>query len=110
MTKSVFSREWSINRNIEARFDGRSNEMKPDQIYQDLKDLAEKLDVTVSEQSFRASGFPVRSGACLIKGKMHCIIDRNIGLQGKIKVLAKNLVNLAHEKHLCEARSQGRDP
>jgi hypothetical protein len=71
--------------------------MKPEQIYQDLKDLADILKVTVSEQSFRASGFPVKSGFCLIKGKMHCIIDRNINLQSKIKVLARNLANLGHE-------------
>lgn len=71
--------------------------MKPEQLYQDLKDLAEKLDVTVSEQSFRSSGIPVKSGFCLIKGKMHCIIDRNIGLQKKIKVLAASLVDLPHE-------------
>ena len=71
--------------------------MKPEQIYQDLKDLADNLKVAVSEQSFRASGFPVKSGFCLIKGKMHCIIDRNINLQSKIKVLAKCLANLDHE-------------
>ena len=77
--------------------DVRSSAMKPEQIYQDLKDLAEKLGMTVSEQSFRASGIPVKSGVCLIKGKMNCIIDRNISLQNKIKVLAKSLVGLPHE-------------
>jgi hypothetical protein len=71
--------------------------MKPEQIYQDLKDLAEKLSVTVSEQSFRSSGIPVKSGVCLIKGKMHCIIDRNISLQKKIAVLAESLTELPHE-------------
>jgi hypothetical protein len=71
--------------------------MKPEQIYQDLKDLAEKLGVTVSEQSFRTSGIPVKSGFCLIKGSMHCIIDRNINLQNKIIVLARALVDLPHE-------------
>jgi hypothetical protein len=78
-------------------FDVQSSAMKPEQIYQDLKDLAEKLSVTVSEQSFRASGIPVKSGFCLIKGKMHCIIDRNISLQNKIKVLAKSIADLHHE-------------
>jgi hypothetical protein len=71
--------------------------MKPEQIYQELKDLAEKLDVTVSEQSFRASGIPVKSGFCLIKGKMHCIIDKNITLQKKTVVLAQSLFELPHE-------------
>ena len=71
--------------------------MKPEQIYRDLKDLAEKLGVTVSEQSFRTTGIPVRSGVCLIKGKMHCIIDRNIGLPNKIDILAESLGSLPNE-------------
>lgn len=71
--------------------------MKPEQIYQDLKDIAEKLDVTVSEQSFRSSGIPVKSGFCVIKGKMHCIIDKNITLHKKTKVLAQALSGLPHE-------------
>jgi len=71
--------------------------MKPEQLYQELKDLAEKLDVTVSEQSFRASGIPVKSGFCIIKGKMHCIIDKNISLHKKTKVLAEALFDLPHE-------------
>lgn len=71
--------------------------MKPEQIYQELKDLAEKLDVTVSEQSFRTSGIPVKSGFCLIKGKMHCIIDKNISLHKKTVILAQSLFELPHE-------------
>ena len=71
--------------------------MKPEQIYQELKDLAEKLDVTVSEQSFRASGIAVKSGFCLIKGKMHCIIDKNITLHKKTVILAQSLFELPHE-------------
>jgi hypothetical protein len=71
--------------------------MKPEQIYQELKDLAEKLDVTVSEQSFRTSGIPVKSGFCLIKGKMHCIIDKNISLHKKTTILAQSLFELPHE-------------
>jgi hypothetical protein len=71
--------------------------MKPEQIYQELKDLAEKLDVTVSEQSFRASGITVKSGFCLIKGKMHCIIDKNITLHKKTTILARSLFELPHE-------------
>jgi len=71
--------------------------MKPEQIYQELKDLAEKLGVTVSEQSFRASGIPVKSGFCLIKGEMHCIIDKNITLHKKTVILAESLFELPHE-------------
>ena len=71
--------------------------MKPEQIYQELKDLAEKLDVRVSEQNFRTSGIPVKSGFCLIKGKMHCIIDKNITLHKKTAILAQSLFELPHD-------------
>ena len=72
--------------------------MKPEQIYQELKDLAEKLGVTVSEQNFRTAGIPVKSGFCTIKGKMHCIIDKNINLHKKTTILAQSLFDLPHEK------------
>jgi hypothetical protein len=71
--------------------------MTPEQIYHELKDLAEKLGVTVSEQSFRSAGIPVKSGVCLIKGKMHCIIDKNITLHKKSKILAQSLFDLPHD-------------
>lgn len=72
--------------------------MKPEQIYQELRDLAEKLAVTVSEQNFRTSGIPVKSGSCLIKGQMHCIIDKNISLHKKTTILARLIVDLPHER------------
>jgi hypothetical protein len=71
--------------------------MKPEQIYQALKDLSEKLDVRVSEQNFRTTGIPVKSGFCLIKGEMHCIVDKNISLFKKINVLAQSISELPHE-------------
>jgi hypothetical protein len=71
--------------------------MQPEKIYQELCDLAEKLGVSVSEQSFRGSGFAVKSGFCRIKGAMHCIIDKHIALKEKIAVLAQALYDLPHE-------------
>ncbi len=71
--------------------------MKPEQIYQELKDLAEKLGVTVSEQNFRTSGIPVKSGFCIVKGTMHCILDKHISLNKKSTVLAQVLHDLPHE-------------
>lgn len=71
--------------------------MKPEQLYQELKDLAEKLGVTVSEQSFRAAGIPVKSGFCRIRGEMHCIIDKKIPLRKKTEVLARSVCRLPHE-------------
>ena len=71
--------------------------MKPEQIYHELKELAEKLDVTVSEQSFRATGIPVKSGFCVVKGKMHCIIDKKLSILKKLDVLARTLADFPLE-------------
>ncbi|MDL2274881.1 hypothetical protein LJC22_01995 [Desulfosarcina sp. OttesenSCG-928-G10] len=71
--------------------------MKPEQLYQELKDLGEKLNVTISEQNFRLAGIPVKSGLCIVKGEMRCIIDKNIPLRKKINVLARYLSGLSHE-------------
>ena len=71
--------------------------MKPEQLYQELKDLAEKLGVAVSEQNFRNSGIPVKSGFCIVKGQMTCIIDKNITIHKKTKVLAHAISGLPHE-------------
>jgi hypothetical protein len=71
--------------------------MKPEQIYQELKDLAEKLDVTVSEQNFRTTGIKVKSGLCRVKGKSLFIMDKHKSLKKKIRILASQLAGLPHE-------------
>ena len=71
--------------------------MKPEQIYQELKDLAEKLEVTVSEQNLRTSGIKVISGLCKVKGKNLFIMDKHKSLQKKIELLATQLAQLPHE-------------
>lgn len=72
--------------------------MKQERLFQEIRDVAEKLGVTVSEQSFRGSGIPVKSGFCLIKGKMHCIIDKNISLHKKTRVLVQSIAHLPLER------------
>jgi hypothetical protein len=71
--------------------------MKPDQTYQDLKELAEKLNVGVSEQNFRSTGIKAKSGLCKVKGKNIILIDKQLSLQDKIEVLASCLSKLPHE-------------
>ena len=71
--------------------------MKPDQIYQDLKELAEKLDVTVSEQNLRSTGIKAKSGICKVKGKNILIMDKQISLRDKNEILATCLSKLPHE-------------
>ena len=71
--------------------------MKPDQIYQSLLELAEKLDIEVSEQNFKPSGIRVTSGLCRIKGKTVYIMDKHKPVNSKVKLLATELARQPHE-------------
>jgi hypothetical protein len=66
-------------------------------MYQELKNLAEKLGVQVSEQNFRPTGIRVRSGYCKVKGQDCCIIDKHLRLPKKVEALADCLSELPHE-------------
>ena len=71
--------------------------MKSDQIYQALCDLAEKLEIDVSEQNFRTSGIRVNSGLCQIKGKIVYIMDKHKSINRKVQLLAAELARHPHE-------------
>jgi ABC-type enterochelin transport system substrate-binding protein len=71
--------------------------MKSEQIYQELRDLAEKLAVTVTEQNLRTAGIKVKSGLCKVKGKELFIMDKHKSIHKKIKVLAAQLAGMPHE-------------
>ena len=71
--------------------------MKPAQIYQELKDLAEKLAVTVAEQNLRTTGLKVKSGLCKVKGQDLFIMDKHKSIHQKIKFLAAQLSSMGHE-------------
>ena len=71
--------------------------MKPDQLYQELIDLAERMQVTVSEQNLKVSGIKVRSGLCTVKGQKLFVMDKHKSVHNKIKILAAQLAVLPHE-------------
>jgi hypothetical protein len=71
--------------------------MKPEQIYQELKDLAEKLEITFSEQNLRIAGLKVKSGLCKVKGKNLFIMDKHKSIHKKIDILASLLAKFPHE-------------
>ena len=62
--------------------------MKSEEIYQNLIELAEKLDITVSEQNLKISGMNVRSGLCKVRGKKMFIMSKHNKLPRKIELLA----------------------
>lgn len=71
--------------------------MSPEQLYQHLKELADKLGVSVMEQSFKQMGLPVKSGHCRVKGQDMFIMDRNLPLIKKNAALVGFLSTQAHE-------------
>ena len=75
-----------------------SKTVKPEQIYRHLKELAEKMNITVCEQSFRHAGIHVRSGLCKIKGKDCFIMDKDLPVRKKTTILAECLSRLPHEE------------
>ncbi|MGD2186251.1 MAG: hypothetical protein PVI71_08990 [Desulfobacterales bacterium] len=73
------------------------DQMKSDQLYQELKDLAERMQITVSEQNLRAAGFKVKSGLCTVKGQNLFIMDKHKSIRKKISILAAHLAAMPHE-------------
>ena len=71
--------------------------MKPEQIYQELKDLTEKLGIIVSEQNLRKTSISVKSGLCKVKRKQFFIMDKHKSIHKKNKLLASLLKELPHE-------------
>lgn len=71
--------------------------MKSEQIYQELIDLAEKLQITVSEQNLRKTGIKAKSGLCKVKGKYLFIMDKHKSIHKKIDILSEHLAAVPHE-------------
>ncbi len=65
--------------------------MNADRLYQELKDLSERLGIEVSEQNFRATGIKARSGYCVVKGSPMFLIDKNKRLHRRIQILSEFL-------------------
>ncbi len=91
--------------------------MNADRLYEELKDLCERMGIEVSEQNFRATGIKARSGYCIFKGTPMFLIDKNKRLQRRIQILSEFLGSRITEdvflvpavrEHL--AKFQTRDP
>lgn len=71
--------------------------MKTEQIYVELRNLSEKLNITVREQSFRKTGIKVRSGFCIVNGKNFIILDKDLSINKKNELIAEYLSSLDYE-------------
>ncbi len=65
--------------------------MKPDQLYNKLKEVAEKRCITVKEQNVRNVGIHVSSGLCRIEDEQVFIMDKRLPVREKIAALAESL-------------------
>jgi flagellar hook-associated protein FlgK len=65
--------------------------MKPEEMYQHLRELAEKLNITVSEQNLRKSGVNVQSGFCIVKNRKLFILDKARSTFDKSTIIASYL-------------------
>ena len=71
--------------------------MNPTQLYEQLKDLAGKLDIVVAEQNMRATGVNARSGLCVVREQRRFIMDKHLTVREKAEVLAECLKELPIE-------------
>lgn len=71
--------------------------MKPEQIYQGLKDLADRMGIVVSEQKLSTESLKVKSGLCKIKGQLVMILDKQLSIYKKNAILATCLSDLPHD-------------
>lgn len=71
--------------------------MKPDELYHNLKNIADKFGITVSEQNLRISGLKVKSGLCKVKGDNVFIMDKHKSIREKIELLASRLSTMPLE-------------
>ncbi|MDA3895817.1 MAG: hypothetical protein PF482_06705 [Desulfobacteraceae bacterium] len=68
--------------------------MKPTLLYQHLKELSAKLDITVAEQNMRVTGVNAKSGLCIVKDQKMFIMDKHLTIREKLETLAGCLRNL----------------
>lgn len=62
--------------------------MKSFKLYQHLKEIATRFDITVSEQNLRTTGVNARSGLCKIKGEQIFIMDKHLSDREKAQALS----------------------
>ncbi len=70
--------------------------MKPQELYEELKHVAERLGIDVSEQNFRNTGIHVASGLCKVHGKSVFLMDKHATVYRKIDMLAECLSQFPH--------------
>lgn len=69
--------------------------METAEIYQHLKDIAEKLNVHVTEENLKKTGPRVKSGFCKVRNQQKFIMDKHVSLREKSELLASFVAGLS---------------
>lgn len=72
--------------------------MGPEQVYEQLTELAEKLGISVSEKNLRQVGIRVQSGLCKIRGESVFIMDKHASIAEKVRLMAECLAQHSIEE------------
>lgn len=67
--------------------------MKESAVFQCLDELAQHLDIEVSQVNLRKYSYNMKSGLCKVNGRYRIIIDKHLHLSEKIDVLIDALQN-----------------
>ncbi len=65
--------------------------MKPDEILQELEQIAERVALHVHYEEMKAFEFIVQDGGCTLRGANHLFIDRKRPTRERINILAREL-------------------
>jgi hypothetical protein len=65
--------------------------MKESAIFQNLKEIAEKLNLKVCSANLRKYSYGIKSGLCRVEGEYRIIIDKHLQLSEKVDVLIEAL-------------------
>jgi len=71
--------------------------MNPTELYQQLKDLAARLDIRVAEQNLRVTGVNAKSGFCIVKDQKLFIMDKHLTVREKLETLGDFMKTLPLE-------------
>ena len=71
--------------------------MKQEQIYQELVELLEKFNITVSEQNFKVTRTKTKGGFCIVKNEKFFILDKDLRVNRKIDLLVDYIRTLPNE-------------
>lgn len=65
--------------------------MKPDEILQELEQIAERVALHIHYEELKAFEFKVQDGGCRLRGANHLFIDRRRPTRERITILAREL-------------------